>query len=311
MLVPLETFVPTSKYNKILLTRARILLSRPFKFVIGTDEIPITVYEAAIAAQSPALASLVQGGMTESLSAEVKWEDVDKGTFLRFVEFIYSGDYSTPQSLPVQSNQRLSQSLRTGIITEEIMPAEPFLQKAVDVSTDWDTWAESRPKKGKKGDRTRSFPAIPALESFNSLSYPVPKTQSIFANTCEHAIGDGKGENSVFLIHASLYVLADKWGVDSLKQLTLSKLHRALAAFHLDISNVQNLVELVRYAYLDEQTLELEHGTDQLRGLICHYIAANARVTAECAAFTDLLKEEGALASDVWKIAAPRIRVAE
>ncbi|KAF8852211.1 hypothetical protein BDZ45DRAFT_807699 [Acephala macrosclerotiorum] len=249
MVVPLET----------------ILLSRPFKFVVGTHEIPITVYEAAIAVQSPTLASLVQKEISESLFAEIKWEDIDKGTFLRLVEFIYSGDYSTPQSPPVQSNQRLSQAL----------PTEPLS------------------KKNKKRSRVRSFPAIPPLESFNSLNYPVPKTRSIFANTREHDIGNGKSENSVFLIHASLY------------------LYRALAALYLDASSVQDLVELVRYAYLDEQTLELEHGTDQLRGLICHYIAANSGVTAEHAAFTDLLKEEGALASDVWKIAAPRIRVAE
>ncbi|KAF8856800.1 hypothetical protein BDZ45DRAFT_745119 [Acephala macrosclerotiorum] len=297
-----------------------ILLSRLFKFVVGTDEIRIPVYEAAIAAQSPALASLVQGGMSESLSGEVKWEDVDKGTFLRFVEFIYSGDYPAPQSPPVQSNQRPSQPLRTGTVWEESVPEvgtgeeaseTPAASVVEEASDGWGSWGQSIPRKDKRKGRVRSFPAAPPLESFNSLSYPIPKTRSIFANTCEHAMGDRKSEKSVFLVHASLYVLADKWGIDGLKQLTLSKLHRALAAFYVDVSSVHDLVELVRYVYSDEHTLELEHGTDQLRGMICHYIAANGGATAEHAAFTDLLKEEGALASDVWKIAGPRIRVAE
>lgn len=43
------------------------------------------VYEALVTQQSPTLAALVKGAMSESVSGEVRWDDVDKETFLRFI----------------------------------------------------------------------------------------------------------------------------------------------------------------------------------------------------------------------------------
>jgi hypothetical protein len=51
--------------------------------------------------------------------------------------------------------------------------------------------------------------------------YPVIESRS-----CKPSMNSGPVENSgeVLLAHASLYVLAEKWGVNSLKMLVLSKL---------------------------------------------------------------------------------------
>jgi len=53
-------------------------------FFVGVDEVPIIIHEAAFANQSPELAALMRGEMSEGLASEAKWEDVDKGTFVRF-----------------------------------------------------------------------------------------------------------------------------------------------------------------------------------------------------------------------------------
>ena len=53
-----------------------------------------------------------------------------------------------------------------------------------------------------------------------------------------------------------------------MKELTLSKLHQLLSMLSLDASNVQDLVDLARYIYLDERTPGLEHGMDKLRELL-------------------------------------------
>jgi hypothetical protein len=61
-----------------------MLISRPFTFIIGPDEVPIVVYEAVLAEQSPILATLMRGEMAESVAGEPRWMDVDNGTFVRF-----------------------------------------------------------------------------------------------------------------------------------------------------------------------------------------------------------------------------------
>lgn len=257
---------------QLLTFPSRILLSRPFRFIVDTDKVPITVHEAAVAQQSPALAALMQSEMSEGIAGEARWDDVDKGTFARFIQFVYTGDYSVPQSC------------------------------VVDVS-DQHAKRVSYPKPAPAEQ-----PAGPALPRFSSLSYPTPKTQSNMAKASDNL---GKTNSKVLLAHASLYVLAEKWGVDTLKQLVLSKLHQTLSGVRLDASKVQDLVDLARYIYSDERTPGLRHGIDKLRELICYYIADNGRVTSEHAMFAALLREEGDLASDLWKIVGSRICIAK
>jgi hypothetical protein len=115
-------------------------------------------------------------------------------------------------------------------------------------------------------------------------------------------VGSSENVREVLLAHASLYVVAEKWGVESLKMLTLSKRHQTLKMLDLDAPKVQDIVELTRYAYSDEITPDLQNGIDGLRELICHYIAANARMMAEYTTFTALIEDRGALIRDLWKL---------
>ena len=290
----------------------RILLSRPFRFIVDAEEVPITVYGAAVAQQSPALAALVQGNMSEGLSGEARWGDVNKGTFLRFIQFAYTGDYSIPvsQSCNKEASDR---QVYTGPVYEEAKPLESLAPyTAVD---DWGNWGNTYPKKEKdKKKKGASAPKLTsALDPFSSLSYLLPKPQTNLANAQGPCISDGPGETSfrLALAHASLYVLAEKWGIDNLKQLTLFKIYETLVDIRFDASNVQDLVDLVRYIYSNERTPDLEFGIDKLRELICYYIVTNSTVTSEHAAFAALLKEEGDLASDLWKMVGTKFRHAE
>jgi hypothetical protein len=173
---------------QLLTSPSRILLSRPFRFIVDTDKVPITVHEAAVAQQSPALAALMQGEMSESIAGEARWEDVDKGTFARFIQFVYTGDYSAPQSGVVDvSDQHAHRDLQTKIARR-----------------------------------------VEYFTRFSSLSYPTPKTQSNMAKASDSL---GEMNSKVLLAHASLYVLAEKWGVDTLKQLVLSSFTKPSAGF--------------------------------------------------------------------------------
>ncbi|MCJ1306592.1 hypothetical protein MMC25_000235 [Agyrium rufum] len=77
-----------------------IISSSLFTFVVGDgnneDNPPksITVHSAAITNLSPALSSLIEGGMSESIEKKAVLDDVDALTFARVCQFAYCGDYS-------------------------------------------------------------------------------------------------------------------------------------------------------------------------------------------------------------------------
>ena len=60
---------------------------------------PIVVHEATVADLSPELAAITRGKLSEGLTVEARWVDVDKGTFIRFALFANIGEYTTPQTM--------------------------------------------------------------------------------------------------------------------------------------------------------------------------------------------------------------------
>lgn len=137
-----------------------------------------------------------------------------------------------------------------------------------------------------------SAPAPPTATSkaYNSLNYPLLKPQTNFAEACEPAMKVGCSENvrEIRLVHASLYVLAKKWGIKTLKVLSLFKRHRILKMLRLDAPKVEEIIVLTRYSYSDEVTPDLETWIAGLRELVFYYIAANAELMAKHTSFTAL-----------------------
>ncbi|KAI9652348.1 MAG: hypothetical protein M1829_001671 [Trizodia sp. TS-e1964] len=236
--------------------------------------------------------------MSESLAGEVSWKDVDKTTFINFTQFAYTGDYSVLTMIVKASDQPLPQ--------DEMALAEPISQVEVVESTTEDPfggWGSlSAPRKDKKKGSFK--PTLrtpkPMLETFKYLSYPLLQPRFYLAHTCNPTISEGINENisEVLLLHTSLYILADKWGVESLKMLTLLGLHQPLIMLRLDALKVQYIVDLAQYIYKDERTPDLYNGIDKLRELVCQYVVANSDVMTEDAMFMALV-EEGALL-DSW-----------
>ena len=284
------------------------------------------VHEAVLAEQSPALAALMRGEMAEGIAGASRWMDVTKGTFVRFVEFAYTRDYSVPKgfteaqadaeattSLPSQEEPRVLDDIEAAWQSPQAPPpAAPsffgvrgylppqFAQHPSAQELD-DGWDSPRPKIGKK---SKSVPKPPrsASEIFRSLKYPLIESRSNVCK-CNPTRNDGPVENSgdVLLAHASLYVLAEKWGVNDLKMLVLSKLQEALITLRLDSSKGQEVVDFLRYAYLDTSTPDLEPEIDGLRDLICLYTAANINLLMENSSFIDLIEGGGAFVRDLLK----------
>ena len=154
-------------------------------------------------------------------------------------------------------------------------------------------------------------PPLPRLfaADFHSLQYPLPVSRNIHHHTCEPAehFEPDRSYSNVFLAHASLYVLGDFWLIDSLKALALYKLHKTLCIFQLDDENIEDIVDLARYAY-NEEGKGLEEGIGRLRGMVCQYMALNAAVLSLHAGFTDLLADGGQFVKDFFQFALQRMQ---
>ncbi len=104
----------------------------------------------------------------------------------------------------------------------------------------------------------------------------------------------------MFLAHARLYVFADKYGIESLKHLSLHKLHKTLITFTLYKARIRDVIELARYAYSDDHTPEYEDGVDELRALVSQYITCEIDTIGQSKEFISLLEEGGAFVRDFW-----------
>lgn len=102
----------------------------------------------------------------------------------------------------------------------------------------------------------------------------------------------------MFLAHSRLYVFADKYGIQPLQQLALQKLHQTLVRFELYPERVEDVVELVHFAYSDDYTFS--GGNDELRALVAVYMASTIDKLNQSEHFLTLLEEGGVFVRDFW-----------
>jgi len=207
------------------------------------------------------------GEKSESIAGDITWTDVNIETFARFAQFAYTEDYSVPKM----------------IVDDCCVP----------------------PKTADKY-KSSALPKKSPMKSFDSPGYTVDPRNK-WVEKSEPTITNGSSENirEVLLVHASLYALGEKWGVEKLKVLALYKLHRTLSIYPLDLEKLQHIVDLVRYTYSDERIPDLINGIDKLRELVCCYIASRTEVSLLHNSFLTLLVEGGPFVRDFWKIAVP------
>ncbi|KAF1812875.1 hypothetical protein P152DRAFT_458055 [Eremomyces bilateralis CBS 781.70] len=100
----------------------------------------------------------------------------------------------------------------------------------------------------------------------------------------------------VLLCHAQLYVFGDKYDIKNLRWLALEKLRATLVSFQLHEQRVQDVVQLVRYAYGNTAACPME----PLRDMLAQYLAGRIKVIGSNEAFHVLLKEGGEFVTDFW-----------
>ncbi len=146
-------------------------------------------------------------------------------------------------------------------------------------------------------------------QSFDNKVYSLPESQQQLTHECTPRPNSSPEEDytTVFLGHASLYVFSEKYGVESLRALTLKKLHNTLVTFTLYPARIGDIVKLISYTYSSEHTPDHEDRVDDLRALVIHYVACEVDTIAESELFLSLLEEGGPFVRDFWRKVKERI----
>ncbi|XXG98862.1 hypothetical protein Hte_005192 [Hypoxylon texense] len=283
-----------------------IAASKPFRILVGPDKKEYTMHTELLSRMSRPLQVLVKGDMKEAKEGVAEWDEIDEGTFIRFWEFAYTGDYrpaepfiDTPAPPPSEPTNGSAKTLPDGYQNGQYYEEEP-------VEPDYDDggWGGSRraPRKisrltggggggtnrTSKDEMWRQF-----QEQFGKAQDPTPAEQpnkDPWANYSE-----------VLLSHARLYAFADYYCVDALMALCLRKLHRTLRVFHLHGgARVTDVARLVDYAF--KNTVGGKAGAggepDGLRSMLATYAACKMEELWGNLYFQDIL-ESGEVAKAI------------
>ncbi|KAG6291865.1 hypothetical protein E4U09_003671 [Claviceps aff. purpurea] len=258
-----------------------VYTSQPVKFMVGEAKTEFYLHSALVASKSKALGKLIDDALAEGQQGCVVLEDDDVGTFTAFADFVYIRNYH----------------LSTDLSSPDSGDASQQKGKLKDQGRQW-----GRPKNA----HWSHFVANPDYRNLKKIgrktracnlgvSVPAP---SFNLNT----------DYSEFLIaHAEIFDFAEHYGIDELKDLSMSNLHGALETFTLSRERIDDILALVYFCYDNERK-----NADRLNKMVASYSAAimDSRVSDDVAkCFEGLLKKNAEFAADIaWFLACRAMR---
>lgn len=272
--------------------------------------------------------------MREAKEQCVSWEDTDEKTFIRFGEWAYTGDYTPGEPEILLDASQIAPSQQDSADAADVadvpqdQPMVNSLRLLLDLSNeDLDgpsthcngyAWGYSTHQYACTMCKGSHYPSAcpkcrvhrhtfcaecrkgPAMAStthrmmykFDSndgyISQVAIQTPRVNEDRCEDF-------TEVYLSHAKLYVLADKYDIPELRQLCLHYLHATLITFNLYPDSIEDIINLVKYAF--KNTVE----RDKLRNLLVQYCACCTKDITKSALFQDLVAECPDFGSDMMK----------
>lgn len=186
-----------------------------------------------------------------------------------------------------REKQQVCLLLRLWVDTE--IPSNHILKQA-QVEAVCITWETDQ-------EQPQTYPSL--KRSIRTITYPSPNPLDKRQESSQVAeLQNHKSNSAVLLCHATLYILADCWLIDSLKTLALNKLHDTLCTFELDDASIEDVLDLARYAYTEGPGSGKEIGG--LRNLVTQYIVRNSSEITPNSEFMELLDEGGQFVQDLW-----------
>lgn len=317
-----------------------IYTSAPFKFVF--DGNPLYIHAELVSRHSKPLDRMINGYMTEAQSGCAVIEDIDEGTFVRFIQWAYNGYYEAGEfkidspradSAPSKGQMGREPYMKKLAPTAEVpdqevpIPEESgeelrFVEDIVEVISEEDRdyssrrehsrgltkstkWEKKGIKRGYIRTGTLSASRRVLKESFIKRS-PSVRKEAISICPPRHNQASNEDYTEVFLSHARVYVFAEKYDIQLLKALALDELHGTLQNFDLHPERTGDIIALLRYSYAN--TGETADGVEDMRTILRHYVAFEMDTLMKDNDFGDLMIEDGgALLGDFLKMVEQRI----
>lgn len=104
--------------------------------------------------------------------------------------------------------------------------------------------------------------------------------------------------NPNLLAHAKIYVFAERYLIDSLRDQCLKSLHRDLCNFSLNLQNIEQILDLLEYTY-EQTSRQSSAGTNSLRSVVLHYVSCEIRTLVKDTRFRSLLDNFGEMGSEL------------
>lgn len=267
-----------------------IFTSKPFTFIVqGT---PLYVHAALVADCSGPLDRMINGHLSEAKQGFALLEDVDEGTFVRFIRWTYSKDYPAPEYTWAETEEEKDtpEGSKSEAAPKETSMSDDLLASLSSVG---------KKKKKKKSSSTlnsslkESF--ISQYDYWSSDLMPGPRSNM-------HPQED---YTEVFLSHARLYVFAEKYDIQPLKKLSRQKLQHTLAIYTLYPERVGDITTLLKYVYAN--TSEAIDGIEDIRTMLAHYVGTEMDTLIKYGEIKDLMLDNGEMLGDFLKMFALNI----
>ncbi|KIW76344.1 hypothetical protein Z517_11090 [Fonsecaea pedrosoi CBS 271.37] len=278
--------------------------SEPFKFLVGPTAKPFYMHGGLATKLSDPMAALLGGGMVEAKNRYAVLKDADEDTFVRVIQFAYTGDYAVaePKSDSVPSTADNDDDIPPEA-PEETVSYEDYSAAEPAQSWDFPSGGFSRKKKGRKNNAffAEAFEDPGSLNerSKGKQAWDSFKTKAHLKETMcwDPEVNEDQHQNytSVFLCHAKLYTFADQYLIEPLRELVLQKLRLTLSRFKLHQQRVGDVVELLKYTYANTPCRDPK--IDQLRDLISDYLVCHIEKIVHHEEFFKLL-DNGDVAKD-------------
>lgn len=284
---------------------------------------------------------MINGGMAEAQRGFAVLDGVDEETIRRYIEWAYKGYYTAAHFRQVhQRSLKKVSTKEKGEEPEKVEFIDTFAGDAafegviMEPSLSWlpepdvellqdNLRSRKQQKSSKKSPGAFHYHNFTPTEndkhhqtsknkrelkeSFLKYDYRV-RRDTITLPPTRGNLGPLEDYTDVFLSHARLYVFAEMYDIQILKQLALEELHSTLANYTLYDSRADDIIALLRYVYANTSSEEGDSGGQELRKLLTDYMGCEMGILTKSGGFKDLMFEDGGdLLGDYMKMVALRI----
>ena len=288
---------------------------------------------------SKPLDRLLNGKMQEAVEGRVVWDDLDEGTFVRFIHWAYTGSYDTPE--PDMHDATIVGG-ETELLTNEATAAEmnqfhcidsiaappasppfepnclqcgrslrqPNLNPCMDCGATFPNLCgrchlygnnSKCPGCSTKVVGEQQSKRISLAKRFTYDMIPVPSDDIASPRRNETPFED---YGQIFLAHARLYTLADKYDIPKLGELAYRRLWATLSGFTLYPSRGNHVIHLILYTFgaFSESARD-----NKMCKMLALYAACMFEDLVKCDAFEDLIDQSPIFSHQMMKLIAERL----